>query len=86
MGIVRYPSRAAFFAMQQREDFKELHAHKDAGMDFTIVMSCLPAAGSPHAGASDTATVSLVLSVLRDPGAGPGAGPSSERSVACGPS
>lgn len=42
IGIVRYPSRAAFFAMQQREDFKTQHVHKEAGMDFTIVMSCLP--------------------------------------------
>ncbi len=47
VGIVRYPSRAAFFAMQQREDFRELHAHKDAGMEFTIVMSCLPSQGTP---------------------------------------
>jgi hypothetical protein len=28
--------------MQQRDDFKEKHEHKDAGMEFTIVMSCLP--------------------------------------------
>ena len=42
IGIVRYPSRAAFMAMQQREDFKKQHVHKDAGMEFTIVMSCLP--------------------------------------------
>ncbi len=43
IGIVRYPSRAAFFAMQQRDDFKSKHVHKEAGMEFTIVMSCLPA-------------------------------------------
>jgi hypothetical protein len=42
IGIVRYPSRAAFFAMQQRDDFKDQHVHKEAGMEFTIVMSCLP--------------------------------------------
>lgn len=42
IGIVRYPSRAAFFAMQQRDDFKAQHTHKEAGMAFTIVMSCLP--------------------------------------------
>lgn len=42
IGIVRYPSRRAFFAMQQREEFKKSHVHKDAGMEFTIVMSCLP--------------------------------------------
>ena len=42
IGIVRYPTRAAFFAMQQRDDFKDKHEHKEAGMEFTIVMSCLP--------------------------------------------
>jgi hypothetical protein len=42
IGIVRYPSRRKFFEMQQREDFKSKHVHKDAGMEFTIVMSCLP--------------------------------------------
>ena len=42
IGIVRYPTRAAFFAMQRRDDFKDQHVHKEAGMDFTIVMSCLP--------------------------------------------
>ena len=49
IGIVRYPSRKAFFEMQQREDFKKSHVHKDAGMEFTIVMSCLPV--SPFTGA-----------------------------------
>ena len=42
IGIVRYPSRRKFFEMQQREEFKKQHVHKDAGMEFTIVMSCLP--------------------------------------------
>lgn len=49
VGIVRYPSRAAFFAMQQRDDFKSQHVHKEAGMDLTIVMSCLPVAEAPLA-------------------------------------
>ena len=49
IGIVRYPSRAAFFAMQQRDDFKDQHVHKEAGMAATIVMSCLPVDGAPHA-------------------------------------
>lgn len=42
VGIVRYPSRASFFEMQERKDFKEAHVHKKAGMDFTIILSCLP--------------------------------------------
>jgi hypothetical protein len=51
IGIVRYPSRRKFFEMQQREDFKSKHVHKDAGMEFTIVMSCLPVL--PFTGAPD---------------------------------
>jgi hypothetical protein len=42
VAIVRYPTRASFFAMQERKDFKEAHVHKKAGMDFTIILSCLP--------------------------------------------
>ena len=42
VGIVRYPTRASFFEMQERKDFKEAHVHKKAGMDFTIILSCLP--------------------------------------------
>jgi hypothetical protein len=69
VGIVRYPSRAGFFAMQRREDFQQLHEHKEAGMEFTIVMSCLPAAGAWSTAASaGTGAGSLVLSVLREPG------------------
>jgi hypothetical protein len=51
IGIVRYPSRRKFFEMQQRDDFKSKHVHKDAGMEFTIVMSCLPVL--PFAGAAE---------------------------------
>ena len=42
IGIVRYPSRRSFFEMQQRDDFKRQYVHKEAGMDFTIVMGCRP--------------------------------------------
>ena len=42
VGIVKYPTRRSFIEMQQRPDFKELHAHKEAGMATTIVMGCLP--------------------------------------------
>ncbi len=47
IGIVRYPTRTAFLEMQQRDDFKKQHVHKDAGMEFTIVMSCLPDPAHP---------------------------------------
>jgi hypothetical protein len=50
VAIVRYPTRASFMAMQQRKDFQEKHVHKEAGMQFTIVMATLPAAaGGPNA-------------------------------------
>lgn len=64
VGIVRYPSRAAFFTMQQRDDFAELHEHKDAGMEATIVVACHPGPlGAPAAGAAGDGT--LVLTVER---------------------
>ncbi len=68
IGIVRYPSRAAFFAMQQRDDFKDQHVHKEAGMEFTIVMACHPET-VPAAGAAESGE--LVLSVERGPSADP---------------
>jgi hypothetical protein len=46
IGVVRYPSRAAFLAMQRRDDFQRQHVHKEAGMEFTIVMAAHPA--RPH--------------------------------------
>lgn len=42
VGIVRYPSRRSFFEMQRRDDFKRQHVHKEAGMEFTVVVGCLP--------------------------------------------
>lgn len=63
IGIVRYPTRAAFFAMQQRDDFKDLHEHKDAGMECTIVMSCLPTPDAAPTADLDNDT--LILTVQR---------------------
>jgi hypothetical protein len=34
----------AMIEMQSLPEFQELHAHKDAAMDFTIVMATMPAA------------------------------------------
>jgi len=42
IGVVKYPTRRSFIDMQQRKDFKEKHVHKEAGMQETIVMGCLP--------------------------------------------
>ena len=63
VGIVRYPTRTSFFEMQQRDDFKRQHEHKDAGMEFTIVMSCLPDPTHPPVATPTDGT--LVLRVAR---------------------
>lgn len=42
VGVVRYPTRRSFIDMQSRRDFRDRHQHKAAGMEFTIVMGCLP--------------------------------------------
>ncbi len=42
VGVVRYPTRSAFIAMQAREDFQKAHEHKEAGMAETIVIGGQP--------------------------------------------
>ncbi len=42
MAVVRYPTRRSFIDMQSRKDFREKRTHKDAGMDFTLIMCSLP--------------------------------------------
>jgi hypothetical protein len=42
IGVVKYPTRHSFIAMQSRAEFQVSHAHKDAGMEQTIVMGCQP--------------------------------------------
>jgi hypothetical protein len=42
MGIVKYPTRRSFIDMQNRPDFQKKYVHKEAGMDYTIVMGVLP--------------------------------------------
>ena len=61
VGIVRYPSRSAFMAMQERDDFKAQHEHKKAGMEFTIILSCTPESHDP----SIEPTGDLVLLISR---------------------
>lgn len=43
VGVVKYPSRRAFIEMQSRPDFIDKHAHKDAGMEQSIIIGGLPA-------------------------------------------
>lgn len=47
MGIVKYPTRRSFIDMQNRPDFKKKYVHKEAGMDYTIVMGTLPRGSHP---------------------------------------
>ncbi len=42
MAIVLYPTRKSFIDMQARPDFTAKAVHKQAGMDFTIVMCATP--------------------------------------------
>ena len=42
IGVVKYPTRRSFIDMQSRQDFKGKHEHKEAGMEFTFVIGCLP--------------------------------------------
>ncbi|HEX7354927.1 MAG TPA: hypothetical protein VF288_08870 [Mycobacteriales bacterium] len=42
VAVVKYPTRRSFVEMQQRPDFQDKHAHKDAGMAETIITACLP--------------------------------------------
>jgi hypothetical protein len=62
IAIACYPSRASFFAMQDREDFQKQYVHKEAGMETTIVMGCVPvSAAEPDEACSDP----LVMRVRR---------------------
>jgi hypothetical protein len=47
VAVVQYPTGRSFVEMQERADFRELHVHKDAGMEQTIVMGCRPI-GNPE--------------------------------------
>ena len=78
VGVVKYPTRRSFVEMQQRRDFQQLHAHKDAGMEQTIVIGCRPMDGPaapdgveqpdwddvPHPPTDDDGPV-MVLHVIR---------------------
>lgn len=67
VAIVRYPSRASFLQMQQREDFRELHPHKEAGMEFTILL----AAPSPERPLATGGEGALTLRLRRHGGSPP---------------
>lgn len=59
VAVVRYPTRRAFVEMQQRPEFQAHHVHKDAGMEHTIILGCLPFAPpeAPPGGVPDRTQV-----------------------------
>jgi hypothetical protein len=73
VGIVRYPTRRAFFEMQNRPDFQERHVHKVAGMAHTIVCGTLPE-GRPAPGGGTTSRVVFELVTADSPLASDAAG------------
>ena len=47
IAIAQYATRMAMVEMNGREDFQDAHVHKEAGMDFTIVMATFPVEADP---------------------------------------
>lgn len=74
VAVVRYPTAAAFMAMQVRPDFLARHEHKDAGMERTVIAVCYPDAATDP-GLPD-GTGHLVLDLVGDvvPAGGAGRG------------
>jgi len=80
IGIVRYPSRASFFAMQGRADFQRQYVHKKAGMETTIVMGCVPVSTADPAAAGSGPLVMRVRRFVE--GVRPGPDPAGVTPVA----
>lgn len=68
IGVVKYPTRRSFIEMQTRKDFMAKHEHKEAGMEFTFVIGCVPLdgldAGTSRTNSVDGTPVSVLLEVL----------------------
>ena len=41
--LVQYPSRAAFIDMVTQPEYEEAHAHRESGLERTVVVACTPA-------------------------------------------
>ncbi len=81
VAVVRYPSRSAFFAMQQRRDFKEAFPHKKAGLAFTIIAGCVPELPLPT-NPPPQETVRVLSLRRRAPGSAPSMAPPGVTSLA----
>ncbi len=71
IAIAQYRDRMAMIEMSSNADFQKDEEHKEAGMDFTIVMATFPVDGDPvppqESGADDERL--MLLQVVADPGA-----------------
>lgn len=68
IAIAQYRDRMALVEMNASEGFAEAESHKDAGMDFTIVMATFPTEGDPmppQISGADTNQL-LLLQVVAD--------------------
>lgn len=54
IAMVKYATRKSFIDMQSRPDFQQAHQHKEAGMEQTIILGCLPLPNpEPDAGVTE---------------------------------
>jgi hypothetical protein len=71
IAIAQYRDRMALIEMSSSESFQKDEQHKDAGMEFTIVMATFPVDGDPvppQESAADTDKL-MLLQVVGDPAA-----------------
>ena len=72
VAIVLYPTRMSFIEMSNRDDFKQQHEHKNAGMETTIVVASMPRDGDPSPTDASSAAGTgdrLLLQLVTDTGA-----------------
>ena len=68
VAVARYPTRRSFVEMNTRTDFKEKHVHKEAGMEFTIILATHPDGPTTLLDREALKTGTTVLRVARTPG------------------
>lgn len=68
VAVARYPTRKSFVEMNTRTDFKEKHVHKEAGMEFTIILATHPEGPTVALDRAVVKAGSVVLRVARTPG------------------
>lgn len=69
VAIAQYSKRRAMMDMQGDPEFQELHVHKEAAMDFTIVTATFPQPGTGTGegiGSADEGTHRLLLDLVAD--------------------